>query len=651
MTIKQTRSAFVRAIATLASLAVIAGAAPRAEAQPSVQLNRFQPSEQTNDGFAVSSAETQGHLRFGGQFYLDYANDPLVYEVERADGTTREFSAVEHQLTGNLNFSLGIKDRLTVFLGLPIVFLQNGDGIPAEFAGQIVDGDSGNMFSNGQIPIYLAGGAGVGDIYVGARARLLGDSDDVFMLGVQGRLVVPTASAFSDNQHFLGERGVAGQIELIAQINPVEHLRLLVNLGAFLRPDNADCRDLDDPALMGAIGPGSNCFYGSRQGDEFRFGIGATYSLSIAHDDDLMLIAELNGRTTFQNFFTREETPFEALLGAKYFTESGLAIGVGGGPGIVRGFGSPDFRVFAMVGYTQPEGETIAEVFDRDNDGINDADDQCPTDPEDMDGFEDSDGCPEADNDNDGVLDADDECPTDPEDMDGFEDENGCPEPDNDADTIADADDQCPNDPEDMDGFEDENGCPEPDNDGDGVPDASDRCANEPGPAANNGCPWPDTDGDGIVDPLDSCVNEAGTEEFHGCPEQTDVVVGESGIEILQTVYFRSGSDQIQARSFELLDTVAQVLNDHPEIQKVRVEGHTDERGRDDRNLDLSQRRAASVMNYLIEHSVDASRLESVGYGETRPVVPNARRAADHARNRRVVFTILEGGAAGVHQE
>ena len=93
------------------------------------------------------------------------------------------------------------------------------------------------------------------------------------------------------------------------------------------------------------------------------------------------------------------------------------------------------------------------------------------------------------DKDGDGILDDVDKCPNDPEDKDGFEDDDGCPDPDNDKDGILDAKDKCPLEPEDKDGFQDEDGCPDPDNDKDGVPDASDKCPNEPGPADNNGCP------------------------------------------------------------------------------------------------------------------------------------------------------------------
>jgi hypothetical protein len=100
---------------------------------------------------------------------------------------------------------------------------------------------------------------------------------------------------------------------------------------------------------------------------------------------------------------------------------------------------------------------------DRDMDGVYDPDDKCPKKPEDRDGFEDADGCPDPDNDQDGIPDAEDTCPL----VAGQAREdaklNGCPSPDKDGDTYDDADDKCPDAAETFDGFEDEDGCPDTD--------------------------------------------------------------------------------------------------------------------------------------------------------------------------------------------
>jgi outer membrane protein OmpA-like peptidoglycan-associated protein len=249
---------------------------------------------------------------------------------------------------------------------------------------------------------------------------------------------------------------------------------------------------------------------------------------------------------------------------------------------------------------------------DKDGDGILDNVDKCPNDPEDKDGFEDDDGCPDPDNDKDGIPDVKDKCPLEPEDKDGFEDEDGCPDPDNDADGIADVNDKCPVEPEDKDGFEDEDGCPDPDNDKDGVLDKADKCPNEPGPADNNGCP----------------------------KKYEHIVVTQEKIELKQKIFFDTDKATIQPRSFSLLDEIASVLRARPTMT-VRIEGHTDSRGTRAHNLKLSQARADSVRTHLVGLGIEQQRMESRGYGPDQPIETN-KTAAGREKNRRVEFIITQ---------
>jgi outer membrane protein OmpA-like peptidoglycan-associated protein len=191
------------------------------------------------------------------------------------------------------------------------------------------------------------------------------------------------------------------------------------------------------------------------------------------------------------------------------------------------------------------------------------------------------------------------------------------PDPDNDQVGILDADDRCPLVPEDRDGFEDEDGCPDTDNDQDTVLDPNDNCPLAPGLPENNGCPRTirlDTDTGTIV--------------------------------ILQLVEFATNRDIILDRSFPILEEVRAVLAANPQLSRVRVEGHTDDRGRDAANLDLSRRRAASVTRWLVEHGIAAERFEAWGCGELHPVEPNTT-AEGRQRNRRVEFHILVPAPAG----
>ncbi len=233
--------------------------------------------------------------------------------------------------------------------------------------------------------------------------------------------------------------------------------------------------------------------------------------------------------------------------------------------------------------------EPIKSVGDKDGDGLKDDVDDCPDKPEDMDEFEDLDGCPEDDNDKDGILDGADSCPLEAEDLDEFEDEDGCPEDDDDrdGDGILDKDDKCPTEAEDKDGFEDADGCPELDNDGDGVPDLEDKCPLVPGVPERQGC------------------------------EYRRVTLLSTKIQINEKVYFELGKAEIKPESFGLLDELAQIMVDTPRIKKVEVQGHTDTAGKDKANLKLSDARAKSVKEYLISKGVDDSRLTSQGYGET----------------------------------
>jgi outer membrane protein OmpA-like peptidoglycan-associated protein len=110
-------------------------------------------------------------------------------------------------------------------------------------------------------------------------------------------------------------------------------------------------------------------------------------------------------------------------------------------------------------------------------------------------------------------------------------------------------------------------------------------------------------------------------------------------------VEFDFNSATIRPESFSILDQVALTLKANPQLSRVRVEGHTDDRGSDEYNRDLSQRRSESVMRYLVQKGVDAKRLEAIGYGEARPLIPEQTEEA-RAKNRRVEFTILDQSGA-----
>jgi OmpA-OmpF porin, OOP family len=344
----------------------------------------------------------------------------------------------------------------------------------------------------------------------------------------------------------------------------------------------------------------------------------------------------------------------EYVGGIKLFIERNSYLMMGAGHRIYsKGFEAADLRM--LLGFVfEPS------IGDRDGDGYTDDQDQCPDDPEDFDGFEDGDGCPDPDNDKDGILDIDDACPDIPEDFDGDQDEDGCPEGsdgDRDGDGILDSRDKCPDVPEDKDGFEDEDGCPEPDNDKDGILDVDDACPNDPedkdGFEDEDGCPEPDNDLDGIPDVKDQCPNEPetynGFEDEDGCPDKGKVIIEGNDIMILEKINFATNSAEILPGSFPIVDAVATTLKHHPEFLVIEIAGHADERSSDEYNLNLTKARAASVVQALVDRHVDSSRFVSQGYGEYCPLDEGHTEEA-WEQNRRVEFKVVktEDGLTGV---
>jgi outer membrane protein OmpA-like peptidoglycan-associated protein len=300
----------------------------------------------------------------------------------------------------------------------------------------------------------------------------------------------------------------------------------------------------------------------------------------------------------------------------------------------------PRWALAANIGWN---GGFVAE--DADHDGIPDKEDNCPNEPEDKDGFQDADGCPDPDNDQDGIPDAVDKCPNQPEDKDGFQDDDGCPDPDNDKDGIPDLQDKCPNEPEDMDGFEDYDGCPDLDNDKDGVPDAVDKCPNLPEDRDSfedaDGCPDPDNDNDKIPDLNDKCPNEPetynGFEDGDGCP---DTAPGQSGVlplekrTLLKSVHFLGNSAELLPESYASLDSLAERIRATPGAM-VEVRGYWDGAASELEGMRNSEARALAVRKYLVSKGIAPDQVLARGLGARDPI-DNNRTAAGRQRNRRV---------------
>ena len=264
---------------------------------------------------------------------------------------------------------------------------------------------------------------------------------------------------------------------------------------------------------------------------------------------------------------------------------------------------------------------------DRDGDLITDKDDKCPDVMEDVDGFEDADGCVDDDNDNDGIPDLTDKCRDVAEDIDGFDDLDGCPEYDNDLDNVADSLDKCVSEPEDIDGYDDFDGCPDYDNDSDGVPDSLDKCVMIPEDADSfqddDGCPDIDNDMDGVPDSLDKFPDQVGNVKDDGCEPNKQIAKEiKFGRVILNGVDFGSGSTVLSDASYTVLNQIFASLEATPEII-LEVQAHTDNSGDLQKNIELCQKRAKVICEYLIGKGISSNRLIPVGKGGSDPIAGN----------------------------
>ncbi len=291
----------------------------------------------------------------------------------------------------------------------------------------------------------------------------------------------------------------------------------------------------------------------------------------------------------------------------------GNYVTIGGGVNLGFGGGKID---------DEPKPIIIEKPIDTDGDGIVDKDDDCPNES----GLATFNGCP--DTDQDGVADKDDNCPE----VAGLISLKGCPEEikDSDGDGIADEYDECPN----VAGLATFKGCP--DTDGDGIIDKEDDCPDIAGLKEFNGCV--DTDGDGIRDKDDRCPDVIGVADMQGCPEIKEEIKAQLE-RITKSVKFKTGSAELLESSKTILDEIVSVMEEYPEYS-MRISGHTDNVGDASKNQKLSEERAAACKSYLQSKGVDLNRMESAGYGESKPKNSNDT-AAGKAENRRVEFELF----------
>jgi outer membrane protein OmpA-like peptidoglycan-associated protein len=335
------------------------GFARGAEAQslPQFDLNQFRPSELSTDGFAVSNADGQGHLRFGFQVYLDFSRDPMELQVTNGPIPDQRLPIVHSQLTGHLTWSLGLWERLVLFMDVPYTFIL-GDKL----------NDAGAAFLDSLgLGALIPRGRGLGDLYVGARGVLYGTREDVFQLAAQATLTTNTASASRPEQNYLGEPSkspnIGGWFEVLGTFNAGEYVRVPLNLGY-----KTGFRQ-DVPSL--------------RLGSQLTFGAAIQVLLG---QERFMVTMEAFGRTAAESgtgFGGRQETPVELLGGFKFLHPKGFSVGIAGTGGVTSGYGNPDWRLIGMLGYTMPEKKKASVVpTEGDGDEVVDVLDGVADEPE-----------------------------------------------------------------------------------------------------------------------------------------------------------------------------------------------------------------------------------------------------------------------------
>jgi outer membrane protein OmpA-like peptidoglycan-associated protein len=636
----------------------------------------FHPSVGPDEFFGVQPAQPLPHLNVSAGIWFNYAyNSFVIYTVDPVSGVQgikNSGRVMQHNFSADVVASVGLLDRLQVGIGIPVVVYQTGEDFHYCYNG------AGMNCTNGYAGTVAAAGKSspfaLGDPWIDIKLRLFG-GDRGLNLSLAPFITLPLSAATPGE--FSGEAegsniGIAAGGNVLAGWE-ADRWRAGITVGFLGRSHESH-------------------IFSTTIGHQLMYG--AAIAVDPLEHRKLSLIGEIRGHLDISGtcrdalgalqsgpcISNVDANPLELDLGAKVRMLNSIYGTVGGGFGLARGVGSPTFRGFIGLTYA-------ADKRDRDKDGIPDADDKCPDTPEDKDGYQDEDGCPEPDNDGDNIPDVRDKCPNQAEDFDQFQDEDGCPEPDNDQDGVLDVKDACPtdkedgkpprpadgcplektdtdgdgimdsadkciNDPEDKDGFEDSDGCPDVDNDNDGIPDQYDKCPNDPedkdGFEDDDGCPDPDNDKDGVFDKDDKCPNEPetinGYKDDDGCPDTGPPpkvqIVGDE-IVILEKVFFDTDKATIQKKSFNLLDQVTRTVLAHPELKKIRIEGHTDSQGKAEHNRKLSQDRAESVRTFLVNRGVKPERLEAQGFGPDRPVSDNKTSKGREA-NRRVEFHITE---------
>ena len=467
---------------------------PRGGVSTCVDVDNLWPHAGGGPFFAIGATATTPRSQLAFGFVGSYLSQPLGFGVASADPAGSTIFAVSDRVDATFLFALGVTDRLELTIAAPSTLYQSGAGLS-----DIVQG-------GGALPR-----SAVRDFRFGFALALLARPRTGELRGpaltLRGEVGAPVGSRAA----FTGGLAATLAPSIVFDYR-IGRVVIAAEALARVRPEAPLATAVIGTQVGGALGVSVDAIRG--------------HWLTVAAEAfALPTIAKQGVDPRDAGATSRLLAPAEwiASISTARLLGGDLVLSLGGGgpiPITPHAATSPRYRLDAAIRYA-PTGH------DTDGDGVLDRDDKCPDSMEDIDGFQDADGCPDPDNDGDGIPDAKDRCRDAAEDFDGHEDADGCPEQDDDKDGIPDEADKCRNEPEDKDGFEDADGCPDLDNDKDGIPDTLDKCPDAPededGFEDADGCPDLDNDRDGLLDVEDQCPDDLedkdGFEDADGCPD------------------------------------------------------------------------------------------------------------------------------------
>jgi hypothetical protein len=569
MLARSARSLAAAALATLAWASTSpARAADPPPDSPNLDILLFEPALGTHSFLTVGGAEPMNKGQLQLQLGLSYATHPFsVYVVDASSSSLqgKRSDVVESLLVGYLSFAYGVTPSLQLGALLPAVFSAKGQGLDP----------STGMPQAGGLSV-----SGLGDARLEAVWRVY--ERRRMTLALVPALTVPTSTRLgSDQSSFLGDELPTFRPRVAWQWSS-EGARwgLGANLGVILRKPHS--------------------VYSSDVGQQLSYGLAA----ELAATNRVAVIGELFGRKGFS--LDTDESPLEIDGALRVDLGRGLGVQVGGGAGLVKGVGAPSARMFASLSWAPDYG-------DNDGDGISNQNDLCPNEPEDKDGFQDQDGCPDPDNDGDGLPDDQDKCPNQPEDKDGFQDQDGCPDLDNDQDGIPDEKDACPNDAEDHLPPNPDDGCPRGMGPGDESAAPAPTAVSAPAGASPAAAPAADRDHDGIPDAVDQCPDQPetvnGVKDDDGCPDSGGKVLARlqgTDIELLKAIDF--DGPRVRTASRPALEQAALLMRGQAYlVGKWRVTVTSDRKTKPE----AASARAEAVKALLVERGVPAAAVET----------------------------------------